>query len=309
MSQSENALEYARRQLDKVAVLQAALYGIRSKNPDAVVFVFEGKDDVGVYDAWISRIDDSAKYYALPAKGKAQLLSFYARMSASGDPHAQKVYYFIDRDFDESRGVAIDDSVYMTPGYSIENFLVSERVLRSLLVDEFQCHHDEDQINSVVDAFHGLVDGYVAAIRDVNLRIFLARKRGIPIQIHEAILEYLQVSISSVQQCYDMAKLEGLVSADAPIVAPTGDELNAFKELDLVLGYRGKFLFAFFVKWLAKLVVDRRSAQQKLFKSTVGAVSFSPEAAELRYFASRSAIPADLREFVGRAFPQEALSA
>lgn len=87
------------------------------------------------------------------------------------------IYFFIDRDFDDLKGFASGSDLFMTEMYSIENYLASERVFKSVLLDEFKCAGE--QIDHVLFLFQDVMRSFFEAISLTNRRIFYARRLSI----------------------------------------------------------------------------------------------------------------------------------
>ncbi len=75
-----SVVDQVRAQRKNPNVLRLKILKIRGEDPTAFVFVFEGVDDVAVYEEWIRRIIDCPEYESVPAAGKEQILSL-ARLS------------------------------------------------------------------------------------------------------------------------------------------------------------------------------------------------------------------------------------
>jgi hypothetical protein len=56
-------------------VLKLTLISIKSARPNCLIFVFEGAEDIGVYESWLSRTTSKPTYEPVHGNGKEQLLS------------------------------------------------------------------------------------------------------------------------------------------------------------------------------------------------------------------------------------------
>ena len=133
---SNGLVAAARESRHSPAVLKARILGIRSGDIDSWILVYEGKDDVGVYDVWVRAVLPDLAFYPLPGSGKSQVLSLRDNLSRSAEEVRSRILYFVDRDFDDLRGYPQGGDIFCTTSYSIENDLVNETVLRSILDDE-----------------------------------------------------------------------------------------------------------------------------------------------------------------------------
>jgi hypothetical protein len=83
---------------------------------------------------------------------------------------ASRVYFFIDRDFDEYRGFQPDPATtFATDQYSIENYLVTRQVLEELLKDEFHCHAEPEVRSACLDVFDERLSQFLAATKVAQL--------------------------------------------------------------------------------------------------------------------------------------------
>ena len=82
--------------------------------------------------------------------------------------NANGVFYFIDHDFDGARGQDIDETIFVTDRYSVENYLVSREVLEELLKDEFHLDGLPEVRRRVVALFNTTYDLFVAVTRQLN---------------------------------------------------------------------------------------------------------------------------------------------
>src|ERR1700692_2569751 len=96
-----NKLRAARQ---RPAVLKIKLASVRSCNPGCLVFAFEGDLDKGAYYQWVKRLRSELVYEPLPCGGKRHVLEFREMLKRDLGGLATRVYFFIDRDFDEFRG-------------------------------------------------------------------------------------------------------------------------------------------------------------------------------------------------------------
>ncbi len=141
-------LRYSRK---SPSVLKLKLISVRSVRPDTLVFVFEGREDVGVYEAWISRTTAKPVYEPIPGNGKEQLIGLRDLLSAEDSQLLRRVHFFVDCDFDEFPPP--DDHLFTLNSYSMENLICSKETLESLLTDEFRCAGSPEQRQRIVDQF------------------------------------------------------------------------------------------------------------------------------------------------------------
>ncbi|HEL4773384.1 TPA: DUF4435 domain-containing protein, partial [Stenotrophomonas maltophilia] len=102
------------------AELKLRLINLRSQLANALIFVFEGDDDRAVYGAWMRQIDRGMVYEPFTCKGKSAVLRLKVSVDRDAAGLGDGVFFFVDHDFDGSRGVELNRNLYVTDGYSME---------------------------------------------------------------------------------------------------------------------------------------------------------------------------------------------
>ena len=180
---------------------------------------------------------ERTRYFSSDRTARSQELDAY-----------REIYFFIDRDFDDLKGFSAGHDIFLTDRYSIENYLVSERVLCSILIDEFKCA--DEAIDNVVSVFATAMRHFVDAMSSVNRRLFRARKLLISSKgngIENQISKYVMVCLETVNCIVNLNDLQNLIPFDREPTEEEILELDAeFNDLNPHLRHRGKFLLAFF---------------------------------------------------------------
>ena len=259
----------------------------------------EGTTDVGPYEVWTGRILNELDIEFIPGAGKSQLLDFRRRMKEDRSGLGTGIYLFVDRDFDGLRGQEEGNDIFCTERYSVENYLVSSNILRSILTDEFRCTAETDHRDNILDLFGSVLGEFGCCMRNANQRIFRARRLGIYSgSIEEKISSYVDISLEKVAKVYDEEQLQGMIRFQTkPTLDKVQDLDEDFETIDPLLNYRGKFLLSFFMVWLGKLSDERNRDGQTLFPETAS-TKFSPSDLNLRSLASRASLPEGLEKFI-----------
>lgn len=280
------------------AVAKARLIILRSERPGCVVFAYEGDDDKSAYAQWVRRIREDLAYEPFPCDGKTQVFELQDLLEKDLSGLATGVFFFVDRDFDDLRGRAPSESVFMTDKYSVENYLVSDTVLEELLKDEFHCHAAPGVRSKVLDLFKAQRDRFVAVANEANFKIFLARQLKIKTldQLPRRMRSIADVKLADVNAADP--RLECQIKLQTDPSPQDRDRLKAeFDRLHPPDRHRGKFLFAFFLAWLKALAIDRNDESSQIFAGlTPKAVNVS--AFSVGLFASKADMPPDLRAFI-----------
>lgn len=296
---SETYLNRIREARNKAAVLKAKVFSLRSGEKTVPILIFEGKSDVGAYSSWIKQIDNSFEYKALPGEGKAQLLSFREQIKDSADKNLNLIYFFIDHDYDGYRGYSPSENIFCLDCYSFENYLVTEKVLSEILVDELECAAERADVDRAINLFRTVLKQFSSAMKDANFKIYLAAKldlkRG---RLEKKINKFVDIRIDEVVKLYTPEKLEELV----PILDDVNEAVEAqaretFKEIDNPeKSYRGKYYLEFFFIWLEKLAESRKDGEMPF--SSAANIKFNRAMLTARSLAIRSDIPLGLSEHI-----------
>lgn len=292
-----NSLRAARQ---RPAVLKVKLASVRSSNPGCLVFAFEGDLDKGAYFQWARRLRSDLVYEPFPCGGKRHVLEFREMLKRDRGGLATRVYFFIDRDFDEFRGFDPDPATtFATDQYSIENYLVTREVLEELLKDEFHCHAEPEVRNACLAVFDARLAEFLRATEAINLRLFIARKSGFELKknLPTRINNVAQVALDAVNSV--AIGPEQIVVFDEQVSVERFDALKGeFATLDPQKRYRGKFNLLFFMKWLELLAADRASQNSTHFSTLGNSKGVNSGGITIGMLASKSEAPIGLKEFL-----------
>jgi len=212
----------------------------------------------------------------------------------------QRIYFFIDRDFDEYRGYAPEPTTtFLTDHYSIENYLVTRAVLEELLKDEFHCHAEPQIRHAVLDCFDARLTEFLAATKAINFRLFVARRKRFELKRHlpNRINNLATVSIDSVRAI--STGPEQIIVFDEQVEVDDYVWLKSeFEELNPQHRYRGKFNLMFFMRWLELLAADRKAENSQHFSKLAQPKGVNTGAISIGMLASKSSIPTGLDTFL-----------
>ena len=281
------------------AAIKQELILLRADYPDTLIFAFEGKEDKPVYYSWISRICPTLEYEPFTCLGKDRILQLIDSIERDRNNLSKGVYFFVDKDFDDLRGREVRDSTYITDTYSFENHLINEEVVEGILKMEFHCDGKPNTRKKITALFESTYKKFLSATKDINFRIYCARKLQIPIDenLPNRINQICNLSLDCAQP------INSNTSTIIPLpIEPNTAELVAlhleFEQLNPRLDYRGKFSYLFLIKWLELLAKDRHSENTVYFcelKSDVRKISQRPT---LDSLAMKSRPPESLRQFI-----------
>lgn len=295
-------LESLRVARDARAVIKSEFVEFVSTcGPDKRIFAFEGSTDKKVYYYWLKSIDVELAFEFYVCKTKALALKLYEAINADEGGLIDRVFFFVDRDFDDAQGRPASSQLFITDRYSIENYLVCEHVLNDLLIVELHCNGGDALRETILNLFSRLHASFLQHTQEVNFRIFAARRLGIT-QIGElpnridalARVELLDVTPAATKIA-DLVKLER---------EPTTEEVEflraEFIQFNPKHRYRGKFSWLFFMKWLGLLASDRVAQSPELFVDCNLPDAAVPRGFGIDAIAPKSRAPETLRSFVSQ---------
>src|ERR1700738_4188835 len=299
LSPAAQYIEELKAGRDRPAVLKTRLAVLRSALPQCIVVAFEGFADKSIYAQWIRRVNFDLVFEPFPCDGKEKVFAFREMLDRDLGGLERGVYFIVDRDFDDLAGRELGDKTYMTDRYSIENYLVEAAVLGELLKNEFHCHTQPQIRAKVIEHFERLLQEFNAATKEINFRIFLARKLGIKVQgglpkRAKDIASIALLGVGSRQIGVDQI----VVLAREPTVQEVDDLRPTFDALDAPTRYRGKFLIIFFMKWLDLLAADRARDKAIMFKGIDRRKTVKLSEISAALLATRSPLPVGFSEFV-----------
>ena len=273
---------------------------LRAEVPNRLVFVFEGKDDKFAYRSWIKRCSDELRYEPIIAEGKRNVLSVRKMILRDLTGSFGNVYFVIDRDFDDYQGEHVDNTLFCTDRYSVENYLVEHDVVDNVLCDNFHCHGNWEQRRIVLASFESALQDFNSLCKDVNERLFYARRLGIRIisGIPE-ISSCVKVELSSCIRRDDRSAKDFLPLEREPTEQEIVGLAEEFASFEPRARYRGKFLMEFFKKWLRHIAADSSAEVRELFKEPVRP-PVDANVLTIGMLAVHSSMPATLPEFVRR---------
>lgn len=296
---SDAAVEEMRSSRGSAAELKALFVLLRSELPEGNIFVFEGDDDRGIYFSWFRQINAALRYEPFSCGGKGGVIKLWQALRRDVNGLQNNVYYFVDRDFDELRGHLIDESVFMTDKYSVENYLINESVLDNTLKIEFHCHASPLIRAGIIELFNNVYSQFLEVSTDFNRDLHVVRRLPLELKKHlpKTVAKLAFVQLESVSS--SGVAVHEVVVSDPQVVAEhraaCAAEFDGFEARDR---YRGKFSMAFFKAWLDILAAERKEPGSQYFVGLSPNVKVATDRLNLATLAARSDPPVGLAEFI-----------
>lgn len=249
-----------------------------SKNQDNIICIFEGQDE----KYFSSRIDlkiGKDKWSCINSGGRQPVLDLYEAVSSHEVYKTANYYCFIDHDFQDWFTNPEPSRIYVTNGYSIENYYVSESCFKKVLSSEFGVsefnEHKVDFEKCIIE-FNSRLEEFISLIHPFNCWIKAHRimeyKNEAPRNLNLKNIKttaLVDVSINKVTKKYNdnpetvFKDYKNLQLCSIAIAAAD----NSFKTKDLSLYFRGKQQLDFFRLFLMKLKEDKVSDNPTFFAS------------------------------------------
>ena len=295
--ETNSLIDHLKNARKSPAVLKIRLLKLRETKPDALVFAFEGDDDKIAYYHWVKRIRSALVYEPLPCRGKKQVLALKRMLDRDLNGLQRNVFYFVDRDFDLNEN--LDQSVFVSDRYAVENYLVDAAVLDDLLKNEFHCDAAPIARATAVELFRESYKQFLTLTKEINRRIYVGVRSKKEFRGHfpDRIGPLATVTLESVVANFESAE-SVILYGEEPSPEQIATYNLEFEELVPELRYRGKFAYAFFWAWLECLIEERCNSGSTIFvdadknrRANVHEMTFGA-------MAAKSEMPMGLTEFV-----------
>ncbi|RQV87078.1 DUF4435 domain-containing protein [Burkholderia anthina] len=303
---SDSLIDRAREGRKSPQTLKIKASNLRTRYPGEPILIVEGPDDVGPYETWIRGTHVQHFLHFLPGNGKEQLLGLRRMLSNDETGLRAEIYFFVDKDFDGLQGQAEGSDIYCCDRYSIENYLSTSLVVKSVLRDEFRLDPASAEYETVARLYEDLLRELTDLLKPVNYHLFICQRLGLRLRkgIPE-VKKMIDVRLEKVTLRNSVAELireHFSTTVEAPRHETAGIDAE-FRVLDPMTEHRGKFLYEFLRSWLECLAEDVRAFPNGKYVLSQVNSKFSLASFDLRSCASRSERPAGLRQFVQRIFP------
>lgn len=271
-----------------------------SHHANAQIMVFEGKDDYIFYRHFLRelKITEVANF---TADGKELVLELRDHLDMYSSDNSIKNLYFIDKDFDGLKGFSPKKNTYITNRYSIENYFVSDDILRELLKGEFGCNDDNSckDIDHILRIYEARLLEFFEISKTLNQIIHSARKSDIPLQINDSSYKkHIKVSLDNVELDENhLKKILKSPSIDIDLISLDEYEED-FNSLDQSDDWRGKFIFEFFKKFLSSLKDDRSSHSPQYFVARKTGINLPVDDSLVGIVSSLVNVPDCFRQFM-----------
>ncbi|MDO6508683.1 DUF4435 domain-containing protein [Colwellia sp. 4_MG-2023] len=251
---------------------------IYSKNKDNLICLFEGQDE----KYYTSRVDNfigKGRWQGINSGGRRVVTDLYDVINKHPIYKESNYCCFIDHDYQDWYENPDNDRIYVTSGYSIENYYVSEPVFKDILSSEFNItefnEHSVDY-TKCIQAFNARLEEFNSCVLPFNCwakahRLMEYRKqapRTLNIQ-NIKIDELVSISIEKVEKAYGDSPENLFKDYEGLSLCPVAlkDAQDNLNTKNLTLAMRGKQQLEFLRMFLIKLKTDRGSKTPSFFSA------------------------------------------
>lgn len=227
------------------------------KYGNTVVYCFVEGYDMPYYRATVRNVCHKEPV-GIDCHGKAQVIAANKYIEGRSDCQSFDKRYFVDRDFDENDDLS--DTIFVTDGYAIENYYLSDKCVSSILETEFnmsQAEHPENHAKCM-ELFHQEHNKFFEGTLLLNAWYSCLYQNPnwnrAEVSLDESFPSgWLDLRIGNITHNYSLADIEAKFNK-APKIEE--EAVNKRKEELRALGYlrtRGKFEIQFLFAFLSFL--------------------------------------------------------
>ncbi|PPK87868.1 uncharacterized protein DUF4435 [Neolewinella xylanilytica] len=288
-----------------VSVVLHKFYLLARKGTNVLFCFYEGKD-APYYNSRAETYYDGS-YTHFNCKGKGNVLQARTILKAKPEYANYKLAFFVDQDFDEEL-VTIPLDLYVTTGYSIENYYCNRNTFRRVLTSEFNVNEADLEYETILTLFDDRLQKFNECVLLINSWYrFLrqeAQDKDVPINFSlddQLPKGFVRITLDEVECDYDLNTLN---IEFKPICNPTKEEINEsetyLQKNDLCLVLRGKYQAQFLFTFLNLLLTDANDRNQRRFvkqkvKLTVSRTQIISQLSQ--YADTPESLKAFIREF------------
>lgn len=235
------------------------------KAPSKLYCFFEGPDDLKYYSMRVDSIvfdhRDSLRC-SIWCDGKENVIELYNLIKNEERYNKSWVAFFIDRDFDEYQFNSFDETVYVTPCYSIENLYVSEKCFSNIVKDELCISESDEDYQHTLLLYRKLLDEFNDAAEVLNAWVCACRKMEKNADLPKLNLDsfplekMFSIRLDGVRSFYTLDDLNNRTQGCEITEELINKYILQFRSANRTYMFRGKFLLFFLTKILRHLVED-----------------------------------------------------
>lgn len=226
-----------------------------TKSSQKIFLFFEGIDDFKYYCPRISFVCNDKKYKKYDCNCKKNVLRIHSMITNQTVKDNKSItIFFVDKDYDDNSN--IDNDIYITPTYSIENLYFTDCAIENMIRAEMGLsEHSKDDENDFNVAYN-----YVINFRDKIIKDILYGNACYSLQIkksHE--IDGVKPNLSAIKRYDDIANISEFKDIKGKIknyIEVSDDEIEEEYERlksDAIRYIRGKYMLEKMSKCIQKI--------------------------------------------------------
>ena len=226
-----------------------------TKSSQKIFLFFEGIDDFKYYCPRISFVCNDKKYKKYDCNCKKNVLRIHSMITNQTVKDNKSItMFFVDKDYDDNSN--IDNDIYITPTYSIENLYFTDLAIENMIRAEMGLsEHSKDDENDFNVAYN-----YVINFRDKIIKDILYGNACYSLQIkksHE--IDGVKPNLSAIKRYDDIANISEFKDIKGKIknyIEVSDDEIEEEYERlksDAIRYIRGKYMLEKMSKCIQKI--------------------------------------------------------
>ena len=120
----------------------------------------EGHDDLLYYNVRVEAISGKQCSF-VDSGGKKNVIALHEMLKGKKEYAKYKTLYFVDRDYDDNSN--INNEIYITPGYSVENFYGSINCFKNIIKGTYHIYEDNPKFSICIELYNHLKDDFINA--------------------------------------------------------------------------------------------------------------------------------------------------
>lgn len=241
---------------------------IQSRSSYNIFLFFEGKDDYKYYWCRISPYVGTQEYKKYVCNCKENVVSIQKMLNTKVKrKECEKILYFADRDFEKEDTLSSD--IYVTPTYSIENFYISDRAIKNMIIGEFGLSSEMEEVDKTD---FNIAINYLISKRDEVIESMIYANAWYSLQYNKTKNSSKFPKLSAIKEfntiynIKDKGYLQNLVTDSVNIIDEDLDKEIEYLKENPVDRLRGKYFEQTMPKYIMKVFQDsNKKCNRELF--------------------------------------------
>lgn len=273
-------LDLMGKQLEQVIVGYHRFLLKYPKYKSQPICFIEGEDE-SYYGIRVKLQCENKEPYFIKCDGKKGVLKTFDKIQATNKYQGDKLFYFVDRDFDNLINNAL---IYETPCYAIENLYTTVDAFIKILRNKFKITEDDEEFETCVRLYTERQKEFHNCIFLLNCWIICIKEQVEQTETKKGpnissllLKDFVKIKLDSVTATYDLNKIEDYFSGKYRVPQEVIDnKISELLHINPQQYFRGKFEIEFLRKFLEVLQEELANPKLGYFSRSVSVTgSFS----------------------------------